>query len=168
MKKSRFACAGARNGGLYGKEKIMAETVRIHIDREPYDSPSPTTGAALYELGHIAGHRELFREVVGAEEDELVPRTTEHIKLKHNEHFYSQKIFEIVVNAQKKEVVETKLSFDQVVELAFPVKPVGQNIMFTVTYRKGPKQNPKGSLLEGQTVQIKNGMIFDVTPTDRS
>lgn len=146
----------------------MTETVRIHIDREPYESPSPTTGAALYHLGHVAAHRDLFREVTGAEEDELVPRDAAHVVLKHNEHFYSQKIFTIAVNAQKKEVVETKLTFDQVVELAYPVKPTGANIMFTVTYRKGPKENPKGSLLEGQTVRIKNGMIFDVTPTDRS
>jgi hypothetical protein len=146
----------------------MTETVRIHIDREPYTSPSPTTGTALYALGHVAGHRDLFREVGGDEEDELNPRDSEHIVLKHDEHFYSQKIFGIIVNAQKKEVVETKLSFDEVVKLAYPIPPDGQNIMFTLTYRKGPRQNPKGSLLEGQTVRIKNGMIFDVTPTDRS
>jgi hypothetical protein len=146
----------------------MTETVRIHIDREPYTSPSPTTGTALYALGHVAAHRDLFREVGGDEEDELIPRDAEHIVLKHDEHFYSQKIFGIIVNAQKKEVVETKLSFDEVVKLAYPIPPDGQNIMFTITYRKGPKQNPKGSLLEGQTVRIKNGMIFDVTPTDRS
>lgn len=146
----------------------MTETVRIHIDREPYPSPSPTTGAALYALGHVAAHRDLFREVGGDEEDELIPRDAEHIVLKHDEHFYSQKIFGIIVNAQKKEVVETKLSFDEVVKLAYPIPPDGQNIMFTITYRKGPKQNPKGSLVESQTVRIKNGMIFDVTPTDRS
>jgi hypothetical protein len=146
----------------------MTETVRIHIDREPYTSPSPTTGTALYELGHVAAHRDLFREVGGDDEDELIPRDAPHIVLKHDEHFYSQKILGIIVNAQKKEVVETKLSFDEVVKLAYPIPPDGQNIMFTITYRKGPKQNPKGSLLEGQTVRIKNGMIFDVTPTDRS
>lgn len=146
----------------------MAETIRIHIDRERYESPSPTTGAALYALGHVAAQRDLFREVDADEEDELIPRAAEAVVLQDNEHFYSQKIFEIVVNAQRKEVVETSLSFDEVVKLAYSIPPDGQNIMFTITYRKGPKQNPKGSLLEGQTVRIKNGMIFDVTPTDRS
>ncbi len=73
-----------------------------------------------------------------------------------------------MVNAQKREVAEPKLSFDEVVKLAFPIPPEGQNILFTIKYRKGPAVNPKGSLLEGQSVRIKDGMIFDVTPTDRS
>lgn len=29
--------------------------VRIHIDRQPYESPGPITGAALYALGKIGG-----------------------------------------------------------------------------------------------------------------
>jgi len=142
--------------------------LRIHIDREPHDSPSPTTGAALYALGHVAVHRDLFREVSGDDEDELIARDATDIHLKQDEHFYSQKVFAIAVNAQKKEVAETKLSFDEVVKLAYPIPPEGQNIMFTIKYRKGPRENPKGSLLEAESVRIKNGMIFDVTPTDRS
>ena len=27
--------------------------VRIHIDQKPYESPNPTTGEALYKLGHV-------------------------------------------------------------------------------------------------------------------
>lgn len=144
------------------------DRVRIHIDREPYESPTPTTGAELYALGHIAAHRDLFRETAGDDEDELITRDAAHVTLTQDEHFYSQKVIAVAVNGQEKEVAETKLSFDEVVKLAYPIPPDGQNIMFTIKYRKGPKQNPKGSLLEGQTVRIKNGMIFDVTPTDRS
>jgi hypothetical protein len=143
-------------------------TIRIHIDREPHESPSPTTGEALYELGHVASHRDLFREVGGDAEDELVERSARNLQLQPDEHFYSQKVFAIVVNAQKKEVAEPKLTFDDVVKLAFPVPPEGQNILFTIKYRKGPAVNPKGSLLEDQSVRVKDGMIFDVTPTDRS
>lgn len=143
-------------------------TIRIHIDREPYESPTPTTGAALYALGHIASHRDLFREAGGDTEDELIERGALDVQLNPDEHFYSQKVFTIIVNAQKKEVAEPTLTFDDVVKLAFPVPPPGQNILFTIKYRKGPAVNPKGSLLEGQSVRIKNGMIFDVTTTDRS
>ena len=143
-------------------------SVRIHIDREPYESPNPATGSALYALGKVAAHRDLFREFEGHEEDELIPRNSTEVMLKQDEHFYSQKVISIIVNAQQKEVVETNLSFDEVVKLAFPIPPSGQNIMFTIKYRKGPHANPKGSLLEGKTVRIKNGMIFDVTTTDRS
>lgn len=142
--------------------------IRIHIDREPYESPAPSTGAALYALGHIAPHRDLFREVEGDAEDELIERNAVDVQLKPDEHFYSQKVFAIVVNAQKKEVAEPKLTFDEVVKLAYPIPPAGQNILFTIKYRKGPAVNPKGSLLEGESVRVKDGMIFDVTPTDRS
>ncbi len=142
--------------------------VRIHIDREAHQSPSPTTGAALYELANIPKHRELFREVGGDQEDELVPRDGTVVQLKEDEHFYSQKAITIIITGQKKEVAETKLTFNEVVKLAFPALPTGDNVMFTVRYRHGPRQNPSGTLLEGETVRIKNGMIFDVTQTVRS
>lgn len=74
----------------------------------------------------------------------------------------------IIVNGRKKEVTTTELSFDQVVALAFNPVPTGPNIMFTITYRAGPSQNREGSLLEGDTVKIKDGMIFNVTETDKS
>jgi len=143
-------------------------SVRIHIDREVYPSPSPTTGAALYELANIPKHRELFREVDGGQEDELVARDETVVKLKEDEHFYSQKAITIIINGQKKEVAETKLTFNEVVKLAFPALATGDNVMFTVRYRHGPRPNPSGTLLEGETVRIKNGMIFDVTQTVRS
>ena len=39
-------------------------TMRIHIDRVPLGSPDPTTGNALYRLGAVADHSDLFREVL--------------------------------------------------------------------------------------------------------
>ncbi|MDE2591014.1 MAG: multiubiquitin domain-containing protein [Patescibacteria group bacterium] len=74
--------------------------------------------------------------------------------------------FEIIVNAQKRPWNEDKISYSQVVELAFP----GHNPkdMFTVQYSKGPKDNPQGTLAQGQSVEIKNEMIFNVTQTIQS
>lgn len=142
--------------------------IRIQIDRVLHDSPNPTTGAALYELGSLPKHRDLFKEAEGEQEDELIPRDDTEVHLTEDEHFYSQKVIAIVVNGQKKEVAETKLTFEEVVKLAFPALPPGDNVMFTVRFRHGPKQNPSGTLLEGETVRIKDGMIFDVTQTVRS
>lgn len=142
--------------------------VRIHINREPYESPDPTTGAALYVLGKIGPHQELFREVGGDHEDEPVSNDHAPIRLTRDEHFYSQRDFHIIVNARPKVVTERVLSFDQIVKLAFENPPAGPNIMFTVTYRNGPPKNPEGTLLEGQSVRIKDKMVFNVTPTDKS
>lgn len=71
----------------------MADIVRIHINREPYQSPDPITGGALYILGSIPAHERLYREVGGDKEDIFVPRDDVHIHLAKDEHFYSQKVF---------------------------------------------------------------------------
>jgi hypothetical protein len=146
--------------------------VRIHINREPYHSSNPTTGEALYKLSKIPEGFELFREAHGDHEDKRVPNGPEIVHLREDEHFYSEKCppkdITIIVNGEKKVVTATELSFDQVVDLAFNPRPVGPNIVFTITYRKGPKENPEGTLVQGGIVKIKDGMIFNVTATDKS
>jgi hypothetical protein len=147
---------------------LKGRTVRVHIDREPYETKTPTTGAALYALAGIGPKFELFREAAGEAEDEFIARNDAPVHLSEDEHFYSQKDYRIVVNAREVFVESRRLSYDQVVSLAFNPMPVGTDIIFTVTYRKGPRQNPKGTLAPGESVVIKNGMIFVVTQTNRS
>jgi hypothetical protein len=146
--------------------------IRIHIDQKPYESPSPTTGEALYKLGHVEPGFELFREVGGDKEDRGVPEGHELINLSEDEHFHSSptrsKEFTIIVNGRKKAVHHKPLTFNEIVALAFDPIPVGPNIMFTITYRHGPHANPEGTLIEGGRVEIKDGMIFNVTATDKS
>jgi hypothetical protein len=72
------------------------------------------------------------------------------------------------VNGQEKIVATKTITFEEIVVLAFPNPPTGQNILFTVGYEDGPHSNPAGSLLPGGKVKIKDGMIFNVTPTDKS
>lgn len=141
--------------------------VRIHIDRKPYESPSPTTAAALYESGHVPAGNELFREVHGDQEDIPIPRDGDEIHLTKNEHFYSERVFEIIVNLERKEVETRVLTFWDVVVLAYP-NPDGSTFDYTVTYKKalGPKH--EGSLVDGGTVRIKNGTIIDASRTNKS
>jgi hypothetical protein len=146
--------------------------VRIHIDQNPYESPSPTTGEALYKLGHVQAGFELFRGVKGDKEDQEVPDGPEIIDLREGEHFHSgparPKKFTIIVNGQQKTVTTRTVTFEEIVKLAFPNPPTGPNIIFTVGYEDGPHANPSGSLLPGGKVKVKDGMIFNVTPTDKS
>jgi len=146
--------------------------VRIHLNQERYEAPNPTTGEALYKLGNLAPGLELYREVTGDREDKAIPNGPETVHLKEDEHFHSGvpqvKHFDIFVNGRKKVVTTPELSFDQVVALAFDPIPTGPNVMFTITYRHGPRANPEGNLLEGGTVKVKDGMIFNVTPTNKS
>ena len=144
--------------------------VKIFIDQQAYHSPNPTTGAALYVLGKVQPGMELFDEVTGNRLDTEVDNGPEIIHLKEDEHFHSgpPKVYTIIVNGRKKEVPTKTLSFDQVVALAFNPVPVGPTVQFSVTYRKGPRQNPDGTMTEGETLRIKDRMIFDVTETNKS
>lgn len=73
----------------------------------------------------------------------------------------------IIVNGRERTVEEKEVSFEEVVELAFPGSPSGPNIVYTAAYRKAAG-NRSGDLLPGQSVKVKEGTIFDVTQTDKS
>jgi Multiubiquitin len=74
----------------------------------------------------------------------------------------------IIVNAREKTVKKEELTFDEIVKLALDTPPSGENIVFTITYRKGPGNKPEGTLTQGQSVKVKDSMIFNVTATDKS
>jgi hypothetical protein len=74
----------------------------------------------------------------------------------------------IIVNGRQKTVTTKELTFAQVVGLAFDNPPTGANIVFTITYRRGEGNKPEGTLVESGTVKVKDGMIFNVTATDKS
>ncbi len=80
----------------------------------------------------------------------------------------SRRRFTIYVNGQAKTVPTKTVTYEQIVKLAFPNPITGPNIIYTVGYEDGPHKNPSGSLMPGEKVHVKDGMIFDVTPTDKS
>jgi hypothetical protein len=63
--------------------------VNITIDRHHFKSPNPTTGTALYALGSVAAGYDLFREVHGHGDDELIPNNGASIELHNGDKFYS-------------------------------------------------------------------------------
>lgn len=72
------------------KKHEESDQVVIHIDKKEYRSPNPTTGAALYVLGEInSANYDLYQEVPGHGDDQLVPNDETKIKLRNGEHFYS-------------------------------------------------------------------------------
>lgn len=148
----------------------MEHRVRIHIDQRQHESPNPTTAAALFALGGVPTGLVLYREVTGDREDKPITNGPEAVHLREDEHFHSgpATTYRIVVNGQERRITTTTVTYEEIVALAFPVPPVGQNIIYTVSYDDGPHSNPSGSLTVGGKVKVKDGMIFNVTPTDKS
>lgn len=73
----------------------------------------------------------------------------------------------IIVNGREKQVAKDDISFAEVVALAFDTPP-SNDTLYTVTYKRGHGNKPEGTLVEGQSVKVKEGMIFNVTATNKS
>jgi hypothetical protein len=78
------------------------------------------------------------------------------------------KEFTIQVNARDKVWTEKKISFDEVIILAFEVISTDPNVSYSVTYKKGDNNKPEGIMVKGDEVKVKDGMRFNVTETNRS
>jgi hypothetical protein len=79
------------------------------------------------------------------------------------------KTVNLVVNGRPKTWSEKDISFTQVVALAYDGNPpAGPDVEFTVSYRKGEDKKKEGTLVQGESVHVKEGMVFNVVPTNRS
>lgn len=73
----------------------------------------------------------------------------------------------IIVNGRENTVEERELTYLEVVQLAFPGAQLVENIVYKVLYsqRHGGEE---GSLVDSQIVKVKQGMIINVSKTDKS
>lgn len=74
----------------------------------------------------------------------------------------------IIVNATEHTIHDATVTYEQVVELAYPSAPSGPNITYSVTFEhaKNPKQ---GTLASGGSVEVKKrNTVFDVIQANRS
>lgn len=72
----------------------------------------------------------------------------------------------IIINGRPRSVTGKSISYEDVVKLAFPDDPSNQNIDFTVAYAN--PHGKDGELVSEQEVHVKEGMVFNVTKTNRS
>lgn len=78
------------------------------------------------------------------------------------------KEYVITVNGREKVWSEKKISYEQVIVLAFGQVSNDPNVFYTVTFKKGDQGKPEGTLVKGDEVRVKNNMRFNVTQTNRS
>ncbi len=127
-------------------------------------------GEYLRKQGGIPADEDLFLKVEKPWEDELIC-DHEWVDLARpgTEHFISKAIAVIlIVDGREKKWNERTISFAQVVKLAKGNFTENDQTYYTVTYDRGPKQNPAGTMVKGDVVFVKNKMIFNVTATDKS
>ena len=79
-----------------------------------------------------------------------------------------EKGFTIVINGREVTVEREEVSFDYVLDTAYPDGGRGDLITYTVLFYDGGGRPPEGGLDEGEYVKVKDGTVFNVTRTDRS
>jgi hypothetical protein len=127
------------------------------------------SGTVLYGLAKPGAGEAIFLEVPGGEDrlvehGELIELTQPGI-----ERFITAKlVFEIIVNSRPRTVNARTVTFEQIVQLAFP----GQhepNVVFSMTYRHAASMPHAGELGAGGVVDVKKkGTVFNVTRTVQS
>ncbi len=75
-------------------------------------------------------------------------------------------IYAIFVDGEPKEHLADRIHYVRIIELAGEAPD--PSAKFIVLYFDGPPANPKGKMGPGESVEIKQGMRFNVTRTDRS
>jgi hypothetical protein len=76
------------------------------------------------------------------------------------------KTFTLLVNGRERIVAAKKQSYRDVAKLAYPDADF-EKFMFTITYFKG-ESDKEGDLVEGETINVKDGMVLNVRRSDRS
>lgn len=80
----------------------------------------------------------------------------------------SDKGIRIIIDGTPHLVDTDEVTFDAVVDLAYPDGGRGTFITYTVTFYNGGGRPPEGALAEGEKAKVKDGTVFNVTRTDRS
>ena len=130
------------------------------------------SGATLHALAKAGANEAVFLRVPGhdgrlIEMGELVDLAAPGV-----EHFYTVArpvpTYEIIVNARPRVIHDPKVTFEQVVQIAFP-GPHDPNVTFTVTFRHAASRPHAGELGAGGSVDVqKKGTVFNVTRTVQS
>lgn len=79
------------------------------------------------------------------------------------------KSYDIVLNGTQVSVQEQKLTYELLVQLAYPGDPQGNpDLLYTVTYAYPKGEGHEGSLAAGQHINAKDGLVIYVRKTNRS
>ncbi|RNJ41817.1 hypothetical protein B5V01_21765 [Mesorhizobium erdmanii] len=127
------------------------------------------SGAVLYGLAKPGDGEGVFLEVPGGEDRLIEPGELIDLAEPGIERFITARpTFEIIVNSRPRRVNARTVTFEQIVQLAFP----GQhepNVVFSMTYRHAASTPHAGELGAGGSVDVKKkGTVFNVTRTVQS
>lgn len=81
---------------------------------------------------------------------------------------HEKKTVTIIVEGTPHEWPKEEISYAEVVTLEVPNYAEHPEITYSVKYKNGHGQKPEGILSPGDSVKVKEGMIFSVSETGQS
>ncbi|MEZ6140770.1 MAG: multiubiquitin domain-containing protein [Zavarzinella sp.] len=140
-------------------------------DREIRWGFSTIPGSALYALAKPSDEEAIFLDVRGGQHRLIEPCDAVELADIGVERLYTAphppQTYEIIVNGRLRTVTGNIVTFDQIVQLAFPGAH-DSCVGFDVTYQKAAAQPPVGQLGPTGSIKIKKGTVFNVTRTVQS
>ena len=159
-----------------GAERFVAfcsdRDFRFELNNDQLQWGKPLiSGSVLRRLAKAKDDEVVFLEVRGGQDKLIEPDQLVDLNEPGVERFFTapkpDPSIEIIVNSRPKVVPAEKVTFEQIVQLAFP----GQhqpNVVFSMTYRCAAAEPFAGELGAGGCVLVKSGTIFNVTRTVQS
>lgn len=158
-----------------GAEKFIVfrsdRSFRFFLDERAMDwGASHISGGTIKRLAGVpAETTEVWLDAAGGNDRVIENKELVDLAEPGTERFVTRPIqIKIKVNSRDRVVDHRVLTYWELVLLAYPEAVLSDQIIYSIDYASGPIQNPNGSLVEGQSVTVKEGMKFYVTPTDKS
>lgn len=127
-------------------------------------------GGQLYQLADISDDHGVFRDVPGGTDELIDPADSIDLTQPEVERFITAPkpiSYQIFVNTRPHVVTESTITYQQLVQLAYPGSH-DPNLIYTITYQQAATQPPAGDLNPGCTLHIKQGTRINVSPTVQS
>lgn len=158
-----------------GAEKFLVfrsdRSFRFFLDERAFDWGAPLiSGGTIKRLAGVpSATTDVWLDAAGGHDRLIGDKEMVDLARPSTERFVTRTIrITIKVNSRDREVDHRDLTYWEVVKLAYPEAVPSDQIIYSIDYASGPCQNPNGALVEGQSVSVKEGMKFYVTPTDKS
>lgn len=128
------------------------------------------TAESLRRLLNEPEDSKLFRDFESPNDEQIHPG--DRVVFTQGPVFYSRKKSNseivIIVEGTPHDWSKPAINFAEVVTLFDPEFPKHPEVTYSVRYKNGPVQNVEGILAPGASVQVKNKMAFNVSPTGQS
>lgn len=131
------------------------------------------SGAALYKLASIDADHALYLKVPGGPDRLIAPHDLVDLATPGVERLFTATktvpTWEITVNSREEFVPSKHVTFEQVVQLAYPGAQSEANVVYSVTYRHVASKPHLGELSAGGSVEVKHqGSVLNVARTIQS